>query len=56
MKLSELIQNLQKLQERDGDVEFEFDWDIGTAPIDQKDIRLTFDSYSESYFLSFHPI
>jgi hypothetical protein len=56
MKLSELIEHLQRLQTEHGDVVFEFDWDIGSAMLDQNDIRLTYDSFSKSYFLSFHPI
>ena len=55
MKLSELIKSLETLKENNGDVEFEFDWDIGSAELDDNDIRLTYDSFSNSYFLSFHP-
>lgn len=54
MKLSELIQALENLKEQHGDVEFEFDWDIGTAVITEEDVKLIYDSFSESYFLSFH--
>lgn len=56
MKLSELIEHLQNLQTEHGDVEFLFDWDIGSAALEENDIRLTYENFSKTYFLSFHPI
>jgi hypothetical protein len=54
MKLSELIQTLEGLKEKQGDVEFQFDWGADSSPILEKDVNLNYDEYSDSYYLSFY--
>ena len=54
MKLSELIQTLESLKEKQGDVEFLFDWDVDCVAILEKHVRLYYDEYCESHILSFY--
>jgi hypothetical protein len=56
MKLSELIQTLETLKEKQGDVEFLFDWGADSSPILEKDVSLYYDEYSESHILSFYSV
>lgn len=54
MKLSELIQTLEGLKEKEGDVEFLFDWGADSSPILEKDVSLYYDKYSDGHYLSFY--
>ena len=54
MKLSQLIQTLESLKEKQGDVEFLFDWGADSDPILKKDVSLCYDEYAESHILSFY--
>jgi hypothetical protein len=54
MKLSELIQTLKSLKEKQGDVEFLFDWDVDCAAILEKDVSLRYNEYCKSHILSFY--
>lgn len=54
MKLSELIQTLEGLKEKQGDVEFLFDWGADCGPVLEKDVKLYYDEYCESHILSFY--
>ena len=54
MKLSELIQTLEGLKEKQGDVEFQFDWGHDFRPILEKDVGINYDEYSGRYYLSFY--
>jgi hypothetical protein len=56
MKLSELIQTLESLKEKQGDVEFLFDWDVDCVAILEKDVSLYYDEYCKSHILSFYPM
>jgi hypothetical protein len=56
MKLSELIQTLETLKEKQGDVEFLFDWGADSDPILEKHVSLYYDEYSESHILSFYSV
>jgi hypothetical protein len=56
MKLSELIQTLESLKEKQGDVEFLFDWGTDYSPILEKDVSLNYDEYCESHILSFYSL
>ena len=54
MKLSELIQTLEGLKEKQGDVEFLFDWGADWGPILEKGVSLCYDEYCKSHILSFY--
>ena len=54
MKLSELIQTLEGLKEKVGDVEFLFDWGADCDTILEKDVKLYYDEYSKNHILAFY--
>lgn len=54
MKLSELIQTLEGLKEKQGDVEFLFDWGADCDTILEEDVTLCYDEYSENHILAFY--
>lgn len=54
MKLSELIQTLEGLKEKEGDVEFLFDWGADCGPILEKDVDLYYNEYSKNHILIFY--
>ena len=53
MKIGQLIQTLETLKEKEGDVEFVFDWGADCVPLLKKEISLNYDEYCEIHILAF---
>lgn len=53
MKIGQLIQTLEGLQDREGDVEFVFDWGADCVPLLKTEISLNYDEHCEIHILAF---
>ena len=54
MKLSQLIEHMQKLQTEHGDVEFLFDWGADADKLEENDITMDYNEYTKTNILRFY--